>query len=325
MLCPLLLVTVACGSRVKVQSGSGSAANGAAAAGGDADQGVSPKEQVAERDREIERLRNEVQALREHENQMRASLGRASGGGAGDTGAAGSPGTAGSDEGAARGGSGAAAGSSRSDVVVAALRAALSQEQERRLVVETELTRLKEETSASPYGGPRVPEADFLAVKQEVVELQKALADERSAREHMSADVQHLQGNGVPPVPAAADTSAESADLRARLQSLQEERDAIVESLNRNLVASQQRAAELEQQLATARSAATPTTADSDGAAAAAHAESTSLRAQLDEERHRAEDLAAKLKVATRVTDLIFKIQAQQAKTQAAPKKRRRH
>jgi hypothetical protein len=203
------------------------------------------------------------------------------------------------------------------------LQAALSQEQARRQVVETQLNRLKEETSAT-LGGPRVPEADFLAVKQELVTLQQALADERTARERLMPETQQPHGGGAPEPAPQADASPEAADLRARLQTLQAQKDAIEESLNRNLAASQQRVAAMEQELEAARAIATPVKSEATGAPAPASAENTHLRAQLDAEHRRTEDLTAKLKAAIRINDLIFKIQAQQAKAPPAPKKQRR-
>ena len=216
-------------------------------------------------------------------------------------------------------GQGMAAGE-RPDVVLAALRAALSQEQERREIVENELHRLKEETSAS-YAGPHVPESDYLAVKQELVLLRQSLADERAALERLSS-APPPKSDGVAPDPAAQASAAESADLRVRLQHLQEERDSIVESLNNNLMRSQRRVTELEQQLGVARAATTH--AEAAAAANGLSAENVALRAQLDEERRRTQDLTAKLKLAARVNDLIFKIQAQQAEAKAARTKRTR-
>ncbi len=107
-----------------------------------------------------------------------------------------------------------------------------------------------------------------------------------------------------------------------------------MESFNRSLAASQQRTADLERQLAASQAAAAaaaagaaanpapgqpvPVAAPSEGETASVRAENSALRARLDEEHRRTEELAAKLRVATRVTDLIFKMQAQQAQAQPA-------
>jgi predicted nucleic acid-binding Zn-ribbon protein len=316
LLFPLLLVA-ACGPYVALRPtaedgrGAPATASNGQLAGSDVANQPSLQQQLADRDREIAQLRSDVQAARTREHELRASLQGATSGAGVD--AAGSHPT---EPGAGGGPAMSTAAAARPDVVVTALRAALSQEQARRQVVETQLTRLKEETSAV-YSGARVPEADFLAVKQELVDLRQALADERAARQRLSAQMQSPQGDGAP-----ANASTEAADLRVALQNLQERKDAIVESLNRSLAASHQRVAELEQQLGAGATPSMPENMAA-GTTTDAGAETSALRAQLHEERRRSEDLAAKLKVATRLTDLIFKIQAQQAKPPARPKPRR--
>lgn len=304
ILLPLLALAAACSSRVAVRPAPWSAW-GAASAGSSATDPAVLQQQLAERNREIMQLQAEVQEARARENDMRASLERASralGGGA-----AGSPQQDANGAAAPAPASGTAA---HPDVVLAALRAALSQEQERREIAESQLSRLKEETSAS-YAGPRVPESDYLAVKQELVVLRQALDDEQATCGRQPA---------APPtaaVAAHAAASTESPDARVQLQHMQEERDAIVETLTANLNASQKRVTDLEQQLgSTGATTAGATTAG----AAAVSAENARLRAQLEEEHRRTEALTAKLKVAERVNDLIFKIQAQQA--EARPRRR---
>ncbi len=317
-LLPLLALAAACSSRVAVRPaaenspGAATIASGQPAAGGDVDAAVL-RQQLAQRDQEIVQLRTQVQEAQARENDMRASLEEASRKLGGEAG------------GAYRGDSGSAAmltqghdAGERPDVVLAAMRAALSQEQERREIVENELTRLKEETSAS-YLGPRVPESDYLAVKQELVLLRQSLADERAALERLTSATPD-KPDGAAPDPAAQAAAAESADLRLRLRRLQEERDSIVESLNNNLMTSQRRVTELEQQLAAARAATTH--AEAAAAANGLSADNAALRAQLEEERRRTQALTAKLKLAARVNDLIFKIQAQQADTKRARTKR---
>jgi len=317
ILLPLLALAAACSSRVAARPAGGnhpSAATTAsrpAVADSDVDAAVL-RQQLAQRDQEIVQLRTQVQEAQARENDMRASLedvSRKLGGVAGS-------GYAGSPRSTAMGGQSADAGE-RPDVVLAALRAALSQEQERRELIENQLTRLKEETSAS-YIGPRVPESDYLAVKQELVLLRQSLADERGARDRLSSTTPPTADDTAAD-PAAQAAAAESTDLRVRLQHLQEERDSIVASLNNNLMASQHRVTELEQQLGAARAA----TSHAEAAAAAngLSAENQSLRALLDEERRRTEDLNAKLKLAARVNDLIFKLQAQQAAAKSARSK----
>jgi hypothetical protein len=189
--------------------------------------------------------------------------------------------------------------------VVAALHAEVAQEQHRREAAETQLARLKEETSTSPLPQADGAPAALVAAKQEVVDLRRDLDEERATRERLAEALRALQEHS-----ANHDSHADgaNAELRARLEKLEAEKQALVDSFNRSLAASQQRTAELEQQLqaAAGRGAAT-------GEVATVQAENAALRTRLDEEHRRTEALAAKLQLATRVTDLIFKMQAQQA------------
>jgi len=280
------------------------------------------QQQLDQRTQETEQLRSEVQQLRERETQLRTALDDAPGaGGAADTaGTAGAPAASNSGRSESR----------QSGAMVTSLRAALATEQERRQAAETQLARLKEETNAPAFGDARVPEADYLAVKQEIVDLRKALADERNARASMADQVRGLQNAPPAVAPAAAAEPApnpEDVQLRARLQSLESEKQSLVESFNRSLAASQQHTAELEQQLTAAKSVPAPVAAEPpppDGRVETVRAENAQLKAQLDEEHKRTEDLAAKLRIAQRVTDLIFKIQTQPAPEPAKGTRRRR-
>ena len=210
---------------------------------------------------------------------------------------------------AADGPAGASAAPAAATVV--SLRAALSQEQERREAAETQLARLREETSVPPYGGDTVSASDFAAAKQEIVELRRMLDGERAERERLAQELSALQQraalDGAPGAEAPQDDAT-----RSRLQQLQEERDAVVQSLKRSLASSEQRVAELEAQL-TARAGAANLDGSADGDITLIRAENATLRTQLDEEHRRTEELGNKLKVATRVTDLIFNMQAQQS------------
>jgi predicted RNase H-like nuclease (RuvC/YqgF family) len=199
-------------------------------------------------------------------------------------------------------------------VAVASLRVALTQEQRRRQAAETELARLKEETSTPPLADSGDPALELAAAKSQITDLRDALAAERVQRERMADELRGLQQQ-VAHVPAPAQTAPENAELQARIESLRAEKASITESFNRSLAASQQRTAELERQLAASQAAA----ASGDGDAASVRADNQALRARLDEEHRRTEELAAKLRVATRVTDLIFKMQAQQAPARPRP------
>ncbi len=199
--------------------------------------------------------------------------------------------------------------------VIASLRVALTQEQQRREAAETQLERLKEETSTPPLAAPGDPAVELATAKSEIVDLRDALAAERAQRERLADELRALQEQ--PARAPQTEDSPENAELEARIDRLRAEKDAVTENFNRSLAASQQRTAELERQLAAAQAAAAADTASDDSDGKSVRADNQALRARLDEEHRRTEELAAKLRVATRVTDLIFKMQAQQA--QAPP------
>jgi len=105
--------------------------------------------------------------------------------------------------------------------------------------------------------------------------------------------------------------------MRHQIETLQREKDLLVDAFNRSLAESQRRSAELEQVLAVARSASGSD--DAGTAGAGLRIENETLRQRLDEERRRTDELAAKLRAATRVADLIFKMQAQEEAAPRAP------
>ena len=184
--------------------------------------------------------------------------------------------------------------------IIASLRQALSREQQRRESMEKELARLKIETSAPVFGDSRVPEADFLAVKQELVELRRTLDQERRTREQISEQLRTLQIEKARPV-VASGAATENGEMRVRLRKLEEDKRRILESLDRSVAISQRRASELERRLQNLRSSS----GGRADAVAAIRAENAALRSSLNDERKRTELLAAKLKAATKITDLI--------------------
>jgi septal ring factor EnvC (AmiA/AmiB activator) len=197
-------------------------------------------------------------------------------------------------------------GGGRSDAErseIALLRAELQRERQRRQDLEAELDRLRRETS-SPFGEDTVPQADYLALKQELVDLRRSAQRDRQARDQLAAQLESLQRSGKID-PQAIDDPAQ----RAHVEALQREKDQIIASLNRNLAASQQRAQALEEQLSAARQSA--------GDSGTLREENNSLRGRLDEERRRTQELEAKLRVASRVTELIFRMQSQQGSAPA--------
>jgi len=199
---------------------------------------------------------------------------------------------------------------------LAALRSELAHETQRRVVAEDELARLKRETSTSPFekaAGPEKQLEALVVAKQQVAALQTALAEERRTRERLTDELRALQARSA----GATAADAEDAAMRHQIETLQREKDLLVDAFNRSLAESQRRSAELEQVLAVARSASGSD--DAGTAGAGLRIENETLRQRLDEERRRTDELAAKLRAATRVADLIFKMQAQEEAAPRAP------
>lgn len=182
---------------------------------------------------------------------------------------------------------------------IAGLHAELAEERRRRQAAEMQLERLRRETSQAPFGAPTVPESAFLAAKQEIVYLRQALAEEKLARQRLAEDFGALQRE-LARRPATASPAADSR--RAELEHRTGEAAA---SFQRTLTATDAETAALDRELAEAATGAE----DDDSAV---RAENALLRQRLEEQRRRTEDLAAKLKLAVRVTDLIFKLEGQQ-------------
>lgn len=343
--CPLLVLLTACApiaTLPEAVEGLGAMGSAGVGTGSDAER-VAALLQLLEQERqrnatvaelferrgqEIDQLRTEVQRLHEQENGLRTALERATGGRVEATAAGAGPATGtgraegtqpapNPQDGAPPDGDAAAA------TKIATLQTQLSEEQTRREAAENTLARLKEETSTPPFEANSTDAGELASANREIVALRTALAQERNEREHLASELSALQrraeDDGGHPKKAPKDR-----DLRARLRSLEKERDTVVESFNRSLAENQQRTTELEQALALARATAATAVASAGGTgqpgdSAAMQVENTALRGLLDEEHHRTEKLAAKLKIASRVTDLIFKMQAQQAEPETAP------
>jgi chromosome segregation ATPase len=346
--CPLVLVLAACTPTVKgasVQRGPDASADSALHVRLDAltqelsraqQNNSALQTQLNERGQEVQQLRAEVQDLRARATDTPGVS--VPGGAEASHDEAASPAPVPSPGGADADGAtsqfAAAEAASRDDsdsadkvspgVLVASLRQALSEERQRRQSAETQLERLKEETSRPPYGeepatlpyGNESPlSVDFAAAKQEIVELRHVLDDERAQRARLTNDLIALQLRVEREGSSGGDHAGDAPELQERLHKLEAERQAAVDALNRNLAASQQRTADLEAELAAARAAdagTDPSAAAVDSEMASIHAENAKLRARLEDEHRRTEELASKLKLATRVTDLIFKMQAQQ-------------
>jgi len=288
---------------------------------------ASVEDQLAEREREVERLQAEVKEMRAREVELRASLRRVLAV-VGEEGATGVNAAQAQAAGALAGARAALAEERErrrkleaelarltketSTVPSAGSNATsddLAQERQRRHQLEAELERLKQETSTAPYAHNAAGE-ELLAAGQEVSQLRAALQDERAARERLAEDFRRLQEDL-----ASNAATAESPELRARVEQLEQEKQRITASFTRSLAESQQRTAALERDLALAR-AAVAATGGNGPAISSVQAENATLRGRLEEEHRRTEELAGKLRMAMRVADLIFKMQSQQEQPQ---------
>ncbi len=118
--------------------------------------------------------------------------------------------------------------SAESPTELTRLRQEVEQERHRRLEIEKAWARLREETSVPAFSSGQVSEAEFLAVKQELVETRRALALERQIQQKASADVVPSE-----PTPAATnELTQENRRLRDRVATLQRERDTLKRAIS---------------------------------------------------------------------------------------------
>lgn len=174
------------------------------------------------------------------------------------------------------------------------LRQELRAERAQREALVRELEALRREV-ASPFGENQVPEREYLALKEELMDLRRRfdeLARERQALLEVA-------------------TSTPKEPLPSKGDPLAAEQERLAADLRMDLDASEARIAELEAQLAMVKEQAQRS--------AMIESENSTLRAQLAEERRRAEALEAKLKVAARVTELIFRMRSENRPEQRPP------
>lgn len=188
---------------------------------------------------------------------------------------------------------------------IAGLEARLETEVQRRKQVEGEMARLLEETSAGPY--ERSADASVVeqhlrgqlaAAQKEIADLRGTLAGERQERGDLERRFAALQAQM-----ARSGGGGDSEELAA----LKERQRRVVASIQQDLLASRQREAELRTALERAEGGDGVSLADS---VASLRAENAALQRRLDQEHQQNRELSSKLKLAGRVTDLIFKMQS---------------
>ncbi len=191
-------------------------------------------------------------------------------------------------------------GNSEAMQQVAGLKVELADERTRRQDAEEQLTKLREETSAGPFD---TASATALQEAQgEIERLRNQLAGERQERDDLEKRFAELTVKlDQQPVPAPQDESPD-----AEMVALQADQTRLMAAIQQDLEESRRREEELRTTIATLQSStgggvATEEVKD-------LQSENQALQASLDAEHERNVELAAKLEVATRVADLIFKM-----------------
>ncbi len=182
---------------------------------------------------------------------------------------------------------------------IAVLEAELETERTRRVSAEDQLARMREETSASPYE-TNDSQTALKEAQSEIDRLSQQLGDEKRERDDLERRFAELrvQLEEQAAVPGAAAETAEMIEL-------QEDQRRLIAAIQQDLEGSRRREEELRTTLASMQGAATPDLTDKVENLAA---ENIALQSSLDSEHERNVELAAKLEVATRVADLIFKM-----------------
>ncbi len=200
---------------------------------------------------------------------------------------------------------------------IARLERMLAAEVQRRREVEAEMNRLLQETSAGPYEqASNVVEQHLREqldrARKEIASLRSTLAGERRSRDEVERRFAALQSQLQS---AAAGDAPAPAARREEIEALKERQRRVLASIQQDLTASKQREAELRQTLESSQGAAGVSLADS---VSSLRTENSALQLRLDEEHRRNTELNAKLQLAQRVTDLIFRMQTNGAQPVAA-------
>jgi len=196
---------------------------------------------------------------------------------------------------------------------VAKLEQQLALEVKRRQEVEAEMNRLLQETSAGPFERADSTVETHLREEldrahKEIGELRTTLASERRERTELERRFTALQAQAS----AAAAVGGVSSE---EVEALKERQRRVLASIQQDLEASQQRETELRQTVEQAEGENAVSLADE---VTNLRSENSALQIKLDEAHQRNGDLSAKLQLATRVTDLIFKMRTAGAQTVAA-------
>lgn len=252
--------------------------------------------QLAERDRQIAAVQSELQSARAQAPAAAATAGASMP----------APASAGAGGGSAAGGTLVARDAELADArrQIASLETRLAGEVQRRKQVESEMARVLEETSAGPYerSGNVVDQhlrEQLASAQQEIGELRTTLATERRERGDLERRFGALQAQ----LERTGRNDSDSEEVAA----LKERQRRVLASIQQDLAASQQREVELRTALEQSSGSDGVSLADN---VTSLRAENAALQRRLDDEHRQNRELSSKLKLAGRVTDLIFKMQS---------------
>jgi hypothetical protein len=188
---------------------------------------------------------------------------------------------------------------------IARLEQQLNLEVQRRKDVEGEMKRLLQETSAGPF-----ERADDVVEKhlreeldrarKEVTQLRATLATERREHAEIERAYAALQAQLQTAAPAAP-----AGPPNEEIEALKERQRRVLASIQQDLEASKQREADLRQSVEQLQGSGAASLSES---MTNLRSENSALQMRLDEEHQRNRELIAKLQLATRVTDLIFRM-----------------
>ncbi len=192
------------------------------------------------------------------------------------------------------------------------LHSQLTLERQQRQALEAELIQLQEETSAGPFENKL--QSDLKDAKMEIEKLKATLEIERRAHQDLERRYADLRAQ----IEAAAATgSNDSIGPRAEeIAALKERQRRVLAGIQRDLAASRQHEQELRDALSQTQGEDAIQLAD---AIAGLQIENAALRLRLDEEHRNNGELSAKLNLASRVTDLIFRMQTRDGDRNPTP------
>jgi chromosome segregation ATPase len=183
---------------------------------------------------------------------------------------------------------------------IASMQVELDTERARRQEAEEELSKLREETSTGPFDSASPgSQAALQEAQAEIDRLNAELARERRQRTDIEQRFAELQ------LMVAEQPAAAAAEQNPEIAELEQDQRRLMAAIQQDLEASQRREQELRATIATLQEGGGAQLTE---AVRDLRAENTALQASLDAEHERNVELAAKLEVATRVADLIFKM-----------------